>query len=177
MTFDRALAAWHDFYMLGGTAAATLLGLLFVAVSLKLEVVRSESAKHVRALAWQTFASFLSVLFISFTYLIPFVDQRSLGLVLAILGGFGLVRMALALPSTAGGGWSVATVARFVLPLAAYVVMLGAGIDLRQGYVDGLYWMVGPIIMLLASAAQGAWSLLLGVRGADLAEETLISRF
>jgi hypothetical protein len=30
----EALKEWHDFYILLGTAAATLLGLLFVAVSL-----------------------------------------------------------------------------------------------------------------------------------------------
>ena len=29
-----ALKGWHDFYLLVGTAGATLLGLLFVAVSL-----------------------------------------------------------------------------------------------------------------------------------------------
>jgi len=30
----EALKQWHDFYILVGTAGATLLGLLFVAVSL-----------------------------------------------------------------------------------------------------------------------------------------------
>jgi hypothetical protein len=34
MWATEALKDWHDFYVLVGTAAATLLGLLFIAVSL-----------------------------------------------------------------------------------------------------------------------------------------------
>ncbi|MBV8086977.1 MAG: hypothetical protein JO247_19390 [Chloroflexi bacterium] len=173
MTFDQALAGWHDFYMLAGTAGATLLGLLFVAVSLKLDVVKHETAKHIRALAWQTFASFLSVLFVSFTFLIPFVNQPSLGLALAIFGLIGIVRMAISAPSAVSAGWSFAAGGRFGLPLAAYCVLLACGIDLVEGSLSGLYWMVAPILMLLASAAQGAWSLLLGVRGIELSEQAL----
>jgi hypothetical protein len=31
--------AWHDFYLLSGTAAVTLVGLLFVALSLHIEIL------------------------------------------------------------------------------------------------------------------------------------------
>jgi len=40
----QALSEWHDFYLLTGTAAATLLGLLFVAVSLNAEIILSGGA-------------------------------------------------------------------------------------------------------------------------------------
>ena len=39
MSFQTALSGWHDFYILAGTAAATLVGLLFVGLSLHLRIV------------------------------------------------------------------------------------------------------------------------------------------
>jgi hypothetical protein len=37
--FAAIIVGWHDFYMLAGSAAATLLGLLFVAVSLHIDTI------------------------------------------------------------------------------------------------------------------------------------------
>lgn len=36
--FSNDVEAWHDFFMLAGTAAATLMGLLFVALSLRIDI-------------------------------------------------------------------------------------------------------------------------------------------
>lgn len=37
--FAEAVAGWNDFYMLAGSAAFTLLGLLFVAVLFHIDVI------------------------------------------------------------------------------------------------------------------------------------------
>jgi len=47
----QALNEWHDFYLLTGTAAATLLGLLFVAVTLNAEVILSGARPHIKKIA------------------------------------------------------------------------------------------------------------------------------
>src|SRR5437899_10301964 len=60
---------WHDFYMLAGTAAATLVGLLFVCLSLHLRAVLSRS--EVRSLARVTLANFGLILFVSLFMVIP----------------------------------------------------------------------------------------------------------
>src|SRR5437899_12858656 len=60
---------WHDFYMLAGTAAATLVGLLFVGLSLHLRAVLSHS--EVRSLARVTLANFGLILFVSLFMMIP----------------------------------------------------------------------------------------------------------
>ena len=41
MTFEQALQSWHDFYLTAGAASATLVGLLFVGLSLHIRVVVS----------------------------------------------------------------------------------------------------------------------------------------
>ena len=55
-TFAQYIDRWHDFYMLAGTAAATLIGLLFVSLTLSIEVMSDESQIGLKELATQTFA-------------------------------------------------------------------------------------------------------------------------
>jgi len=51
---DRAtVTSWHDFYVTMGTAAASLIGLLFVALSLNLDSVAGDPRDDLRAFAEQ----------------------------------------------------------------------------------------------------------------------------
>jgi hypothetical protein len=49
MSCAAEVSGWHDFYMLAGAASATLVGLLFVGLSLHLRIVVTTS--EVRSLA------------------------------------------------------------------------------------------------------------------------------
>ena len=58
-TFLEVIDSWHDFYMLTGTAAATLIGLIFISVSLHIDVLaKAEKFGDIRSLADQTFLNF-----------------------------------------------------------------------------------------------------------------------
>ena len=63
MPYQVLAARWHDFYIVAGTAAATLVGLLFVGLSLHLRVVLSRV--EVRSLARVPLANFGFLLFVS----------------------------------------------------------------------------------------------------------------
>jgi len=69
MPFGILAQRWHDFYVVAGTAAATLVGLLFVGLSLHLRTVLSGS--EVRSLARVTLANFGLLLFVSLFMVIP----------------------------------------------------------------------------------------------------------
>ena len=58
-----ALAQWHDFYMLIGTAAATLVGLTCVAASVGASIFTEESEKALQSFLTPTVAHFAAVLF------------------------------------------------------------------------------------------------------------------
>lgn len=60
---------WHNFFTLAGTAAATLLGLLFVALSVNKESIAARPL--LRSLARQTFLSLSIVLLVSLLGLMP----------------------------------------------------------------------------------------------------------
>jgi hypothetical protein len=66
-----ALKEWHDFYLLVGTAGATLLALLFVAVSLGTGFLTKERQEATRTFMSPVVIHFTSVFFLSAVALFP----------------------------------------------------------------------------------------------------------
>ena len=65
------LKGWHDFYLLVGTAGATLLGLLFVAVSLGRGFLTKERQRGTRTFMSPVVIHFTSVFFLCAVGLFP----------------------------------------------------------------------------------------------------------
>jgi len=165
---DQAtFVSWHDFYVTMGTASASLIGLLFVALSLNLDVITGESRDDLRAFAEQAFNSFSSVLLIAVFFLIPEHSPATLGdmyLLLGVVAGYRMLRGAPAVwRSRHRDRLGEAAFWRFVLPAAALLGLVAAGLGLLRGQPDALYWLVAVIIGLLMSAARSSWDLLVKV--------------
>ncbi|MGO9180310.1 MAG: hypothetical protein ACLQBX_06735 [Candidatus Limnocylindrales bacterium] len=165
---DQAtFASWHDFYLTMGTASASLIGLLFVALSLNLDAIMGESRDHLRAFAEQAFNSFSTVLLIAVCFLIPQHTADDLGVVyvvLALIGGYRMLRRA---PTVWRGRQRdrLGEVAfwRLALPAAAVFGLAASGVGLVNGQPNALYWLVAVIIGPLMSAARSSWDLLVKV--------------
>lgn len=159
--------SWHDFYLTMGTASASLIGLLFVALSLNLDAITGESRDDLRAFAEQAFNSFSSVLLIAVFFLIPEHGSSVLGGLYLLLGVVGGSRMLRRAPAVWRGRrrdrLGQAVFWRFVLPAAAMLGLMAAGLGLLLGKPDALYWLVTVIIGLLLSAARSSWDLLVKV--------------
>jgi hypothetical protein len=65
------LERWHDFYVLVGTAGATLLALLFVAISLGVGFLTEKRSAPTRAFYSPVVVHFTSVFFLSAIALVP----------------------------------------------------------------------------------------------------------
>jgi hypothetical protein len=165
---DQAtFASWHDFYVTMGTASASLIGLLFVALSINLDAITGPSRDDLRAFAEQAFASFSTVLLIAVLFLIPTNAPGSIGVAYLVLGSIGGARLLRRAPAVWRGLRRVrigeAVFWRFVLPAAALLGLLAVGLGLLVGQPSALYWLVTVIIGLLMSAARSAWDLLVAV--------------
>jgi hypothetical protein len=163
-TFSQFIESWNNFYLMTGTAAATLVGLLFVGLSLNPQVMRDEAYADLRMLARNTFWNLIYVLLFSMTFLIPHQGPLGVGLPLLAMGCHGAfsatrpLNMALRHPKHT---WSVSRiVSRFVLPLVAFLGLIVIAISVLLGSVDLLYWLIAVIILLLANASRNAWDLL-----------------
>jgi len=170
-TFSAAVASWQSFYMLAGTSSATLVGLLFVAVSLHLDLVGESGAEVILSLARRTFTRFILIVVVALLFLVP--DQRPLGL--------GLPLLALGVVDTVRTGWSARVIVRagknasgrrdavtrtplsVVLPLLSGLGLIALAATVLAGETSYLYWMVPIIAGILASAATNSWNLMLGL--------------
>jgi hypothetical protein len=83
--FSQTLAEWTAFYALMGGAAATLLGLLFVAVSLRLNIFHQRQVADVRAFAAFTFGTFLVAIAVAGLALAPHEQRSTLALSLLLI--------------------------------------------------------------------------------------------
>jgi hypothetical protein len=83
-SIEQALAAWQGFYAYLRAVAATLLGLLFVSVSLRLNIFRRAEIRDVRDFALLTFGSFFCLVLIAGLILIPHQTRLGLGLPLRV---------------------------------------------------------------------------------------------
>lgn len=78
-SFSAAAAPWQNFYLLVGTAAATLIGLMFVAVTFGAGRITSQTTAAARAFIDPPFAHFVTVLFAASSMLVPPMRATFLG--------------------------------------------------------------------------------------------------
>src|SRR5215469_6877218 len=91
MSLSELLHEWHDFYVLLGTASATLVGLMFVAASIGSTVFNEEHAAALQAFITPTVVHFAAALFAALVIMIPEHTWHSLGALLAVGGLAGTI--------------------------------------------------------------------------------------
>jgi hypothetical protein len=162
------LQAWHDFFILTGTAAATLLGLVFVAASIAAAIPNEKLGEaDVNGSLWVVpiIYAFLRVLIVSAVGVIPGQSWSSFGYVLSALAVLDLGRIVRTTTQarrfhrsreklTLGDwGWYV------VYPSAASLVLAAFGLSLAMG--GNIPLAALPLAMLghLVVGVHNAWEL------------------
>jgi hypothetical protein len=155
--FQTSLAAWETFYLLAGTAAATLIGLLFIAISIHIDVFRRKSSAELQFFAALTFNCFFYVLLISIVFLIPGLSPFWLGLPLL---SFGALALAGTLLQRHRARKDPKVTARFNLPIIGLIILAVFAALVMARVELSLYGFVLVILFFLISAARNAWDLL-----------------
>lgn len=157
-------AAWHDFYLMAGTASATLVGLLFVALSLHVEVLFKGEHRDFRELAAEAFQGYLYVLITALVFLLPIESPALLAFMYAAINVVMLIRTAFRAPKffsahRARGG-SAMRRWRFFVPALAYLLALLAVLEALTGGMRTGVGFFTPVVMMLAASTRTAWDLL-----------------
>src|SRR5437764_2912252 len=161
------LAGWHDLYVTVGAAAATLVGLLFVGLSLHIRVVVAHA--EVRSLARVTLTAFFAVVLVAIAVLQP---TDSAPVVADWLAAIGVVSLVLTLrPLRDGlvrghgralGLWTIT--ARFGVSGLAFAGLLACASLLGAGRTtDGLNLLLVVVVLLLVVSVRNTWDLLVTV--------------
>ena len=172
MNFVTTLQSWHDFYSIMGMAAGSLVGLLFVGLSLHLRVVVTH--EDVKALARVTMASLgLSLVLALFMVIPGDNDPSSTGWEIVGVGIASFVIIGrplfLGMRSSHRALHFRHLILRFGLTILTFAAALVAGFILIAGdYQAGLSWLVGVSVSLLVTALRNSWDLLVTVGDATL---------
>ena len=156
-----AMEAWGTFAVITGGAAAALTGLLFVAVSIRVEVIAASA--ELRNRAAQTLGLFVTVLLAACLLAIPGQSIRALGgdlTALAVLTGAALYSLDVRARS-GRSGQPIARTLDVVAPnLVTSLLLLAAALLLVSGVHAGLYVLVAPMLIAIVGGVTSAWLLL-----------------
>jgi hypothetical protein len=168
--FNASLADWTPFWALMGGAA--LLGLLFVALSLRLDLFHRRAIADVRDFAALAFGTFLVAMVIAGLALTPRPRHDLVALMMLAMGLLGLVAMIgmvrvwvrlnppdeLARPGLSPNQWQgwLAIAGLGGAPVGLVV----AGVMLWSGHPDALGWLAIVEGWLLGQGSVAAWLVL-----------------
>ena len=156
-------AEWHDFFLVTGGGAAALAGLVFVAMSINLDVVAQSVTHRLRAINMLT--GFTSAFIICALALMGGQSHQAVGtewFVVATVAGLSYVYNYVQ-AARMGGIKAELRPDRFAGGTACYVAQMVGAVVLVLGHVAGLYVAAVGLIALFAFMISGAWLLLVAV--------------
>ena len=156
-------AAWTNFLVAEGGAAAALAGLIFVAVSINIKKIIEN--RGVPGRAAEALSLLIGVLLISTFGLAPNQSEKLLGAeILAVGGLLWLMSVILQAPHIRDRRrvwWWLAS--RAFLCQCATVPFCIAGILLIRGNPDGMDWLIPGCVFTFLASTISAWVLLIEI--------------
>jgi hypothetical protein len=160
----QALKDWHDFFLLLGTVGATLLGLLFIAVSLGVGYLTEQ-----RKAATSTFMSpvvihFTSVFFLSAIALFPWHQAEGFAAIIgttALIGAILSTYITIQVVRTSMTNYLEDYIAYGLLPALGYVGLLAAAASIYLQKEFGLHTFASALLLLAIVNIRNAWDLTL----------------
>ena len=156
---------WHDFYVLVGTAGATLVALLFVAVSLGAGFLTEARAGATRAFFTSVVIHFSEVFFVSALALMP-SHEAVVPLAIGICAAAGLGVSAYAAVQIVRNGWTTFITDHFaygLMPCIAYAAMLAAAVTMLRHWPWSLELLAAAVLLLFGFNIRNAWDLMLSM--------------
>jgi hypothetical protein len=165
-SFAATAGLWQNFYLLVGTAAATLVGLMFVAVTFGAGTVNPETSASARSFLDPTFTHFVQVLFTACLVTVPTMEANLLGSLLLLVTftrtGY-LVRVHRHMKAAQQvhhdielSDWMMG----IVLPLICYLLLGATGVAFLLGYSAAFGALAIVTVVILLIGIFGAWELM-----------------
>jgi hypothetical protein len=159
------LAGWESFYVIIGSSAAALTGLVFVVIVLGAEIGAGATTGTVGAFGTPTVVHFCAVLLDAAVLSAPWPGLRGPGIGIALLAVLGLAytlevfgrarRQTEYAPVLEDWIWHT------ILPLLAYTSLLCSGLLLSRHPEPCLFAVGGSVLLLLFIGIHNAWDAVL----------------
>jgi hypothetical protein len=157
---------WHDFFILLGTASATLVGLMFIAVSIGASIFKEENRAGIEVFLGPTVVHFTSVLVLCILAIVPSHGWRSLAGLAGLIGLAGFCFSSRVLFRLVRSRYEIDHTDRTfyaILPALAYLVVIFAAALLYEQSEWGFVVAAGGLIALLVAAIRNAWDMMIWI--------------
>jgi hypothetical protein len=158
------LTQWSNFYIMTGSSAAALTGLMFVVITLVTNLERSRrSSDGISTFSTPTVVHFCAALLVSAMLNAPWHSLRYPATLLALAGLFGLVYMVrivyrtrrLSVYSADLEDWAWYS----ILPFVAYGAILAGAVLLPAIPANALFTLAGGVMLLIFIGIHNAWDI------------------
>jgi hypothetical protein len=164
---SEELVLWHDFNVALVTAAAGLLGLLFVALSIHIRALTAPRNAELRSVARSVFLGYVVALAIGFLALLPQTllafGVELMALILLAIAPFGAAARS-GLRATGVGYDRRVTIVQFLLGFALFAVGVIGSIGVAAGEVWALYVTAGVAVVSLIWGVFNTWELIFRIQ-------------
>jgi hypothetical protein len=160
----EALKEWREFYLLVGTAGATLLALLFVAVSLGTGFLNEQRQQSTRTFMSPVVIHFTSVFFISCIALVPSHHATFFAALIAataLIGAAVSTVITVRILRTDLTRYLQDYLAYGLLPVLAYIALLAAALMIYLEKKFAMDVLAGALLLLAIVNIRNAWDLTL----------------
>jgi len=155
------LTRWVNFYVIAGSAAASLTGLQFVVIALIAQMRPSNTGGGIDAFSTPTIVHFSTVLLLSAVLCAPWDGLWGTGAFLAVCGTVGIGYTGIV-------AWRARRVAEYrlvledwiwhiILPLVAHGMLVASGLTLMGRPTLALFTVAAAAMLLLFVGIHNAW--------------------
>lgn len=161
------LHGWDNFFVTAGTAAATLIGLLFVAVTVGTGFSTSKIEQGARGFLTPTLIRFVGVLFVSLVVLAPWPSAWPIGIILSLGGLAGLAHQTKVVIMRHKVGLALVDWHNWLpyvgVPALGSTTLIVGALALLAERSFAPYVLAGATVLLLFAGIYGAWDLTLWI--------------
>jgi hypothetical protein len=160
---------WTQFYATIAAAAAALLGLLFVVVSVNVSAALGPEEAISRRLTEQAFQNYLAVLLVALLALFPGIRPTTFGMVTLIAtaswSAWVVIRFCQTLSQQVEQRSWMYSLRRHVSSLVGFGILLVSAFRMAVNWGDAYNWFAASTLVLLFSATTVSWELLRRMAG------------
>ena len=165
----RRVDEWHDFFLAAAGAAAVLAGLVFVGVSINLEMIMSDPSYGLAGRALEALVLLVAVLIVTMLLLVPAQGVVLAGAEVLAVGVLDWTAVVI-IQVLVLRNWQLLEpafrwhfVPRVVLCQVATLPIVAAGVGMLGWGEGGLYWLVVGVVLSFLVAVLDAWVLLVEI--------------
>ncbi len=158
---------WENFYVVTSSAAATLIGLMFVVISLGADIAKTEKAHGVDQFVTPTFVHFGGVLFNSLMLLVPWPSPLAPSIILGFSAAASIIYIAITIRGVTRLdfvhlGWDD-YLFYFALPFLTNVGLIASAFGLAVRSPYAAYGIAASIAIQLLAATRNSWNVALWI--------------